>query len=191
MQSPSGSPPSSAASSARPALKRTSHPFVITKTSHAHAVAFWLAAFLGGFISEAWSDCVITVGSSGGVFGMLGVFASDAVLNAGAVSYPLYRALTLIVFAVLWAVSTFQEEQQNVSHSSHVAGITIGALLGTLFLPSLPTEGLEMASPVAGAPSRQVPCRLLCLFTVFCLPSRAMECVQSARRRSALYNEGI
>jgi membrane associated rhomboid family serine protease len=123
-----------------------------------NAVAFWLAALIGGFTSEAASSCVITAGSSGGVFGLLGVFLADAVLNFSSVSYPVYRLFVLLVFSILWLFSAFNSDVGETSHSSHIAGVVVGIVMGALYLPSLPLEWMEAMAPLVGA--LQAACRV-------------------------------
>ena len=119
-------------------------------------MVFWLAALAGGFVSEAAARCLVTTGSSGGVFGLLGVFIADAALSFSTVRWPVFRLLALATFAVIWlaADSDSGGGGVRVSHASHLAGLAIGVASGALFLPSLPHEALEMAAPVFGA----LPC---------------------------------
>ena len=112
-------------------------------------MAFWLSALAGGFWSEATSTCMVTLGSSGGVFGLLGAFIADAAFNFASISYPFYRLVVLVIFAVLWLSTSFGDGQ--ISHSSHLAGVVYGGALGVLCLPSLPLEWMESAAPLLGA----------------------------------------
>jgi membrane associated rhomboid family serine protease len=93
----------------------------------------------------------VTAGSSGGVFGLLGTFIADTLLNFSTVSWPAYRVLSLLVFAVVWLISKGQNELVAISHTSHLAGVATGALVGMLYLPSLPHEVLETVAPLVGA----------------------------------------
>lgn len=85
------------------------------------------------------------------VFGLLGLFIADLCLNFGSISYPAYRILSLIIYAVMWLISTFREDSSSVNHVSHIVGLLVGATWGSLYLPSLPNEIMELASPIIGA----------------------------------------
>lgn len=84
------------------------------------------------------------------VFGMLGLLIADLCLNFGSISYPAYRILSLLVYAVMWLISSFRGGSSGVNHVAHVIGLIVGATWGSLYLPSLPTELMELASPCAG-----------------------------------------
>jgi membrane associated rhomboid family serine protease len=118
------------------------------------AAAFWLAAVAGGFASEAFGSCVVTVGASGGIFGLLGVFLADCVFHFASVSYPVWRLVSLLIFGVMWLATSASGGGAAISHWSHLAGVIYGAALGPLLLPSLPREWMESAAPLLGVPSR-------------------------------------
>lgn len=131
---------------------------------------FWLAALAGGFVSEAAATCLVTTGSSGGVFGLLGVFVADAALSFSTVRWPVFRLLALLVFAALWLASSSDGGGGvRVSHASHLAGLSLGVATGALFLPSLPHELLEMAAPVFGAHHLPLRACVMCGTRLVCL----------------------
>eukprot|EP00892_Ulva_mutabilis_P009596 jgi/Ulvmu1/7008/UM033_0067.1 len=114
------------------------------------AVVFWTSAISGGLVSHSTSGnrCTVTVGSSGGVFGLLGMFMADLCLHFSSISYPAYRVFSLLIYAVLWMISTFRGGSTGINHTSHIIGLMVGGCWGSLFLPSLPAEVLELASPI-------------------------------------------
>lgn len=84
------------------------------------------------------------------VFGLLGLLISDLCLNFGSISYPAYRVLSLLMYAVMWLISSFRGGSAGVNHVAHIIGLIVGATWGSLYLPSLPMELMELASPCAG-----------------------------------------
>ena len=113
---------------------------------------FWLAALAGGFASEAAAGCDTTLGASGGIFGLLGAFLADAIFSFASISYPAWRLLSILIFAVLWLATSLQSSGgAGVSHASHAAGCAYGFVIGPLLLPALPREWMEMAALLLGA----------------------------------------
>lgn len=85
------------------------------------------------------------------VFSLLGLFIADLCLNFSTISYPAYRIFSLLTYAVLWLVSSVGGGSSSVNHVSHIVGLVVGGCWGSLYLPSLPTELMELASPLIGA----------------------------------------
>ena len=116
------------------------------------------------------------MGSSGGIFGLLGAFLADAIFNFTSVSYPLYRVLTIVIFAVLWLASSLQEGTEGISHTSHLIGVVYGFFLGALYLPSLPYEWMESLAPVAGAALLSVSGCTACMVSGGCRGHPLVTC---------------
>lgn len=63
----------------------------------------WAAACLGGqLISAVWEDpCRVIVGASGGVFGIMGLFVADMIVNFRTIKRPILRIIMALCMLVL------------------------------------------------------------------------------------------
>ena len=111
----------------------------------------WLIALLGaGFFSAAFEDpCEAVVGSSGGIFGLLGLYIADLVVNFERIKRPLLRGSLMIIFMVFFIVNVAMVPT-GTSHLSHLGGFLSGLFPAFLFLPSLRSERWESYLPIAG-----------------------------------------
>lgn len=59
----------------------------------------WCSAGLGGnFCSAAFEDpCVLVVGASGSVFGFIGLYVADLVLNFESILWPMVQLVTMLL----------------------------------------------------------------------------------------------
>lgn len=71
----------------------------------------WVISCGGGqLISAAGEDvCGQFVGSSGGVFGMMGLFIADMIFNFETISRPLLRCLLILLFIVFFVITIVQD----------------------------------------------------------------------------------
>lgn len=106
--------------------------------------AGWLlaAGFGGTFLSMAFEDaCMVYVGASGAVFGFLGLYLADIVLNWESIYRPLLRLALMLVSLGLTLGIEFATARtsalQKVSHMSHVGGLVLGLFVSFMFLPNL------------------------------------------------------
>lgn len=101
--------------------------------------SFLLAGAAGFFASLLWHPEGISVGASGGVFGLLGIWASlvwrlPSNFDDNAAATPSRRRRSIAVFVVLLAVgSGFLIP--DVDHAAHLAGLLTGLLAGIALRP--------------------------------------------------------
>eukprot|EP00854_Cymbomonas_tetramitiformis_P001449 gene1449-2071_t len=100
----------------------------------------WLISGLGGnFFSAMFEDsCILVVGASGSVFGFVGLFFADMVLNFETLKRPLLRALSIVIFSIYFVLTVTTES--NTSHLSHVGGFLCGLFPSFLVLPNFRAE---------------------------------------------------
>ncbi|KAK3283887.1 hypothetical protein CYMTET_8437 [Cymbomonas tetramitiformis] len=62
----------------------------------------WLLSGVGGNMFSALfeDNCTLTVGASGSVFGMFGLYVADMLLNFESITNPLMRGMSIIVFLI-------------------------------------------------------------------------------------------
>ncbi|DBB06814.1 hypothetical protein WJX82_002835 [Trebouxia sp. C0006] len=114
------------------------------------AFIFFWSAIGGNFFSAAFEDrCAAVAGASGGIFGLLGLFIADMVLNFETLTRPIMRGLLMVAFMVYFIV-TVSTANVGVSNLSHVGGFICGLFPGFLFLPNLRSEKWEAALPHIG-----------------------------------------
>jgi membrane associated rhomboid family serine protease len=104
----------------------------------------------GNFVSASIENvCTTLVGASGAIFGFMGLFIADLVVNFESISWPLARAAVigiLIVFFVVNAVIAHNGANAGtVSNASHVGGLICGLFPSLLFLPNLRDRRLKAA----------------------------------------------
>jgi membrane associated rhomboid family serine protease len=108
------------------------------------AVASWLATAVAGFYASLLGDIHLSVGASGGLFGLLGVAGARAVRDPlpqvwiGKRRYKSFSAAVLLL--ALWAVGP----RSNVH--AHIGGFVGGAIIGF----ALPIRIPRWAQAVAG-----------------------------------------
>ncbi|CAL8468309.1 g7849 [Coccomyxa elongata] len=112
----------------------------------------WLFSALGGnFFSAAFEDtCLALVGASGGVFGMVGLFIADMIVNFSTIKRPIIRSVMMFAFLIYFIV-TVVTSPVGTSHLSHVGGFLSGLFPALLFLPHLKSERWEAWTPIVGA----------------------------------------
>lgn len=93
--------------------------------------------------------CTAVVGASGGVFGLMGLFTADMVLNFRTMSRPILHGLIITVF-LLYFVITASMSDGSTSHLSHLGGLVCGLFPAFLFLPDLRKERVEAWFPILG-----------------------------------------
>ena len=98
-------------------------------------VAYLLTGFSASILSFWWNDFTVSIGASGAVFGMFGVFL--ALLFTDLIE-PKSRKKLLISIAVFVSVNVLSGfAKLGVDNAAHVGGLLGGVLLGFSFFPSL------------------------------------------------------
>ena len=100
----------------------------------------WILSGVGGnLVSAAAEDpCSLVVGASGAIFGFMGLFIADVMLNFESISRPFLRIVFIAVFLVFFAVTVFTDKSRtNVSHFSHLGGLLCGLFPSFVFLPNV------------------------------------------------------
>jgi Rhomboid family len=102
------------------------------------------------FVSATFEDvCTLLVGASGAVFGFMGLFIADLIVNFESISWPFVRVLTILLFIVFFVANALIERNgssgnaRNVSHASHIGGLICGLFPSMLFLPNLRDKRLR------------------------------------------------
>jgi rhomboid protease GluP len=102
-------------------------------------VAYLLTGFSASILSLWWNDFTVSIGASGAVFGMFGVFL--ALLFTDLIE-PKTRKQMLISIAVFVSVNVLSGfAKMGVDNAAHVGGLIGGAILGFSFFPSLRDKG--------------------------------------------------
>lgn len=111
----------------------------------------WLLALLGaGFFAAALENgCEAVVGSSGGIFGLVGLYIADLVINFERIKRPILRGVLMVVFMLFFIVNVAMVPT-GTSHLSHLGGFLSGLFPAFLFLPSLRSERWESYLPIGG-----------------------------------------
>jgi membrane associated rhomboid family serine protease len=103
------------------------------------------------------------VGASGTVFGFMGLFVADLIINFESIAWPFLRAFTIVLFLIFFVVNAIVENNRNrgqVSHASHIGGLICGIFPSLLFLPNLKDKRLaavqrELRAQGAGATTQR------------------------------------
>lgn len=107
--------------------------------------------------------CTLLVGASGAVFGFMGLFVADLMINFESISWPFLRVLIILLFVVFFVANAIIDSSpQRVSHASHIGGLVCGLFPSLLFLPNLRNKRLkalqrqinEGAGPAEGATTK-------------------------------------
>lgn len=113
--------------------------------------------------------CTLLVGASGAVFGFMGLFVADLVINFESISWPFLRVLIILLFVIFFVVNAIIDDSpQRVSHASHLGGLVCGLFPSLLFLPNLRNKRLkalqrqitEGGGPAEGATTKCAPADL-------------------------------
>ncbi|KAK9845911.1 hypothetical protein WJX81_005785 [Elliptochloris bilobata] len=111
----------------------------------------WVVSALGGnFFSAAFeNNCLAVAGASGGIFGMIGLYVADMILNFESIKRPFMRGLMMLAFLCFFIV-TVATTPAGTSHVSHAGGFLCGLFPSFLFLPNLRSERWEAWLPFTG-----------------------------------------
>lgn len=93
---------------------------------------FLLAGAWGFLASLLWQPGVISIGASGGIFGLLGVWAMLSIRDAGQVEAAVRLRRRLSVPLVLLLALGLGFLIPNVDHAAHLGGLSVGLLLGAV-----------------------------------------------------------
>lgn len=88
-----------------------------------------------GFCSAVIEDsCTAVAGASGGIFGLVGMFLAETVLDWKAIRRKLFRLSMILCFSILFSVSSVLESK-GTSQFSHLGGAIFGIILAIVLLP--------------------------------------------------------
>lgn len=111
-------------------------------------------------------NCTLLVGASGAVFGFMGLFVADLVVNFESISWPFVRVLCIVLFVGFFIVNAVSDRSSpRVSHASHVGGLACGLFPSLLFLPNIRNKRIRAlkrqigtgAGPAEGATVKYEP----------------------------------
>jgi membrane associated rhomboid family serine protease len=124
------------------------------KYGSARLLLLWSLAVLGGGLLSVSADdpCKVVAGASGGVFGLVGLYAADLVRNYRTVKRPILQA-AVVAALLVWLAVMAGGSKHGVSNMTHVGGLMWGLVPGLLFLnPGEPHwELVEAWATVLGA----------------------------------------
>jgi len=138
----------------------------------------WSLSCAGGQILSASLEdlCKVVVGGSGGVFGLVGLFVADMVVNFQTIKRPLLRCMLILLF-MIYFVTTIAEGIK-ASHCSHIGGLMCGLFASFLFLPKLRKGRLrEMVLPGLGVAVLVTVFALLPTY-LYLVRFKGIECVE-------------
>ena len=98
-------------------------------------VVFLLAGAWGFLASLLWQPEIISVGASGGIFGLLGAWAVQTIRDIGTDGSPRRSRGRLSVIVALLLALGLGFLVPNVDHAAHLGGLGVGILLGSIAHP--------------------------------------------------------
>lgn len=108
-------------------------------------VAYILTGLVAGLSSLWWHYFEVSVGASGAVFGLYGVFL--AMLVTGHIEKTARRVMLLYILIFIAINFTYLEE--GVDNAAHIGGLVAGIVIGLAYAPSLaPGESVQSARKV-------------------------------------------
>lgn len=111
------------------------------------AVFAFVVTAVGGFVASLWwGKAALTVGASGGLFGLLGVSGGHAVRLIGEVEFA-WRA-RLRAFGAAFALLAYTAFSPESNIAAHVGGFVVGLFVGVTF-PRRPLSGVWQLAFVA------------------------------------------
>mmetsp|Transcript_8417 Transcript_8417/g.11352 ORF Transcript_8417/g.11352 Transcript_8417/m.11352 type:complete len:560 (+) Transcript_8417:52-1731(+) len=106
-----------------------------------------LSGIGGNFLSALVEDkCVVVMGASGLVYGLMGVYIADFVLNFESVRRPLMQGACILAAVIYLTTTTVLNDSRN-SHFSHIGGCVSGFFPGLMLLPNFHEEDWEAVIP--------------------------------------------
>ena len=98
--------------------------------------AYLLAGIAASTVSLFWNDMTISVGASGAIFGMYGVFL--ALLTTNFIERANRKAmLTSISIFVGYSILSGLSPNSGVDNAAHIGGLISGLIIGYSYIPSL------------------------------------------------------
>lgn len=106
------------------------------------ATAYVLTGLVAGLSSLWWHYFEVSVGASGAIFGLYGVFM--AMLMTGFIEKPARRVMLIYILIFIGINFTYLEE--GVDNAAHIGGLAAGIVIGLAYAPSLaPGESVQSA----------------------------------------------
>ena len=111
-----------------------------------YAAILLLSIIAGSLAVFAFEGNIITVGISGGLYGLMGAYIAVAIMNGGMDSPSFRNSMFRIV-----AINLMINFMPGIAYYAHIGGLLCGAVLGILFSGYLATKKWRLGAMAAGA----------------------------------------
>ncbi|HII1196028.1 TPA: rhomboid family intramembrane serine protease [Staphylococcus aureus] len=88
-----------------------------------YLIVYSLAGIIGNLVSQDFTPKVVSIGASGGIYGLVGLLLISAIFKK---KYPQLNDMFMFIFvtAIIFVIGTFFSEISNVT--THIIGLLIG-----------------------------------------------------------------
>ncbi|BBD87515.1 MULTISPECIES: rhomboid family intramembrane serine protease [Staphylococcus] len=98
-------------------------------TPMAYLFTYLISGIVGNLISQDYMPNVVSVGASGGIYGLLGLLLVSALFKK---KYPNLNSMFMFIFvtAIVFIIGTLFSEIANIT--AHIIGLLVGCLMATI-----------------------------------------------------------
>ncbi|AWI08901.1 rhomboid family intramembrane serine protease [Ereboglobus luteus] len=107
-------------------------------------IAYLLSGILAGCASNWWNEDIVSVGASGAIFGMYGLFLALRLTKT--VVHELGTAVLVSIFVFVGLNLLFGFTRSGIDNAGHIAGLLVGFAIGLIYCPLLRREGAKIDS---------------------------------------------
>jgi membrane associated rhomboid family serine protease len=143
------------------------------------AVVWVLSAFSGNmFASTFESPCATLSGASGSVFGVIGFYIADTLVQWRRLRRPMLRAVLILGLLGQFGASVFADA--GVSHFSHAGGLVTGLASSVVMLPEIANVWIRRTLPLLCVPLVVVSAIVMPVYVYMEGPGEARACVTNS-----------
>lgn len=111
---------------------------------------FFVSHFCGALASAMLEDAsAIVFGASGGIFGLMGFYVADWVVNFSDMRRPMLHLIVTTLSAIYFCGALVTTDN-GTSHMSHIGGLFFGFYSSLIFLPRRKSERLNVLLTLVG-----------------------------------------
>jgi rhomboid protease GluP len=118
---------------------------------HRYFLAYLATGILASIVSIAFNDNIVSVGASGAIFGLYGLFLSLLITKSLDIPHEARKAFLSSTAVFIFYNLVFGFAKQGIDNSAHIGGLVSGFIIGFIYYPSIrqPAKSTLISSLIA------------------------------------------
>jgi rhomboid protease GluP len=118
---------------------------------HRYFLAYLATGILASVASIAFNDNIVSVGASGAIFGLYGLFLSLLITKSLDIPHEARKAFLSSTAVFIFYNLVFGFAKQGIDNSAHIGGLVSGFVIGFIYYPSIrqPARSILVSSLIA------------------------------------------